>query len=209
MKLTKYNKLQKKAPTGIEAGGMFQIGNLKMKKVMLADLGDGAFTDESIKVKPNKAGDGIVLKCTDKSRLQKGLVKAGFNPIHVKIVKGKKHWIAFLGEFELQTVLSSGSKPAIAAPKPKQLSAPKQAPTPLTCGYNEHGELIVVKAQPKAKKAKAKPKKKALTPEQIEALEKQYANPLHILDADGNVIAVTSATNPKMGKKKIKIEVPF
>ena len=66
--------------------------NCVIKKIMLLELDDGAFTDDSVKVKPHKGGIGIVLKCTCRDRL---LLAVSAAKIPAKIVKGSKHWIAF------------------------------------------------------------------------------------------------------------------
>lgn len=92
--------LQNKAPTQI------QLGNLTIKQVMIADLGDGAFTDHSIKIKPNKKGPGVVLKCTNLKRLVAGLATAGIDPRLVKITKGSKHFIAFVEQGSKVTTLA-------------------------------------------------------------------------------------------------------
>lgn len=78
---------------------MLTLGeNLNVKQMFIADVGDGAFTDDSVKVKPNRNGSGLVLKCVCLKRLHKALKQAGFDPHTVKIIKGSKHFIAFLGE---------------------------------------------------------------------------------------------------------------
>lgn len=64
---------------------------MQVKEVILLDLNDGAFTDNSVKVKPHKGGAGVVLKCTSQTRLLKALAQAC---IPAKVVKGKKHWVA-------------------------------------------------------------------------------------------------------------------
>lgn len=73
-----------------------QLGNLGIKQVMIADLGDNAFTDDCIKIKPNKKGQGVVLKCTNAKRLIAGLAQAGIDPRLVEIKKGRKHFIAIV-----------------------------------------------------------------------------------------------------------------
>ena len=106
---------------------VLSIGNLKIKQVMIADIGDGAFTDSSIKVKPHKSGEGIVLKCTDLDRLKKGLVEAGFNPTFTKIIKGNKHFIAFVGHVVIQSnLLDQQNHQALAQPKLKLLPELKE-----------------------------------------------------------------------------------
>jgi hypothetical protein len=87
----KSNTLTQNAPKAM------QLGNLTIKQVMIADLGDGAFTDQSIKIKPNKKGPGVVLKCTDRKRLVAGLAQAGIDAGMVQIKRGGKHWIAIVG----------------------------------------------------------------------------------------------------------------
>lgn len=67
-----------------------------LKQVMVLDTNDGAFIDESVKVKPHKTDARIlVLKCTDPKRLvdaakAMGLALAGIP------VKGTKHFILFV-----------------------------------------------------------------------------------------------------------------
>lgn len=75
----------------------FKIGNLTFKSVLVADTGDGAFTDQSVKIKPNTEGPGFVFKCVDRKRLEVALLAAGFNPTQVEIKKGNKHWVAIPG----------------------------------------------------------------------------------------------------------------
>jgi hypothetical protein len=65
---------------------------MTVKKTILLDLADGAFTDNSVKVKPHSSGVGVVLKCTSRERLLKALAQAG---IEATIQKGRKHYIAF------------------------------------------------------------------------------------------------------------------
>ena len=86
--------------------------------MFLADMGDGAFTDDCVKVKPHKSGTGMVLKCVSRARLEKALQKAGFAPDKVKVVKGRKHFIAMLGE-------EVGMSPALSAPDQKQIGGGK------------------------------------------------------------------------------------
>ena len=112
MKMTTTKKTSIQKPT-TNKGPMMYLGNLAMKSVMLADLGDGAFTDSSIKIKPHKNGVGIVLKCTDKGRLLAGLVQAGLNPAFVKIVKGRKHYVAILSKAPMISQLPSGGMKAL------------------------------------------------------------------------------------------------
>lgn len=82
-------------PTHSDPKGMF-LGHLGIKQVMIADMQDGAPIDASIKIKPNRNGLGLVLKCVDKGRLIAGLAQAGVDYRLVRIVRGQKHWIAFL-----------------------------------------------------------------------------------------------------------------
>lgn len=89
---TSNGTVQKMGPAGM------MLGNLGIKQVMIADIGDGAFTDQSIKVKPNKTGPGFVLKCTDRARLLAGLAQAGVDPRLVEIKRGSKHWVAFVNK---------------------------------------------------------------------------------------------------------------
>ena len=83
------NKKQKQALASAQAEqALLAIG---MKKTMLLDLGDGAFTDQSVKIRPNTDGTGIVMKCTSEKRLLEALTRAN---IQAKVFKGSKHWIA-------------------------------------------------------------------------------------------------------------------
>ncbi len=82
------------------------LGNLQIKSVMLADLGDGCYTDDSVKIKPNTNGIGLVLKCVNKARLLRALAQAGFDPAKVRIQKGSKHYIAFLTSATKNTTLA-------------------------------------------------------------------------------------------------------
>lgn len=97
---------------------------LKVKHVMLLDTGDGAFTDHSIKVKPHNTDPSIlVFKCTKKARLLQAMKDAGLKPI-TKIIKGSKHWIAFVGAQEFGLALASGNHSfALPSSTTKQLGA--------------------------------------------------------------------------------------
>lgn len=100
MPIVKYNKkaLATKAPKK----------GLKLKQVMVLDLGDGAFTDKSVKVRPHKTdANRVVFKCVSLKRLKKALADAGIRV--AQIVKGKKHFIAFIGVAEYQAALSAGN----------------------------------------------------------------------------------------------------
>jgi len=74
------------------------LGNLALKSCFIADLGDGAYLDASIKIKPNRSGPGFVMKCTDRERLLAGLAKADIDPRLVRVERGRKHWIAFVNQ---------------------------------------------------------------------------------------------------------------
>lgn len=92
-KTTQFSSLQ---PLNKNTSLMPGLGNLQIKKLMIADMGDGAHTDHCVKVKPNRSGQGFVLKCTDRNRLTAAIAHAGIDPRLVKIVKGRKHFVAFV-----------------------------------------------------------------------------------------------------------------
>lgn len=97
------------APTSIAAP---MLGQLKIKQVFVADTGDGAFTDQSVKIKPNKNGPGLVLKCVDLERLKTVIYQAnpGYAPSAAVIRKGSKHFIHVLGEQKsMRPALQSGA----------------------------------------------------------------------------------------------------
>lgn len=110
-KLTKYEGgAVAKTTTGALAKGGAAQKPIKVKHVMLLDTGDGAFTDQSVKVKPCRGDDRkLVLKCTDPQRLldaakRMGLALAGAP------TKGAKHWILFVWKAQFgEKLLSQGA----------------------------------------------------------------------------------------------------
>lgn len=80
---------------------------LKLKQVLIIDSGDGAFTDASVKVKPADGNPAqMVFKCIDKARLLMQLAASGIKPI--KVVKGTKHYIAFVHATDVTAALAGG-----------------------------------------------------------------------------------------------------
>jgi hypothetical protein len=95
---------------------------LKAKHVMLIDAGDGAYTDDSVKVKPDRDNpDQVVFKCIDAARLLRVLTDAGL--CATRVVKGAKHHIAFVDAAAFQASLTShASSPLLGVSAPKLLS---------------------------------------------------------------------------------------
>lgn len=106
---------------------------IKVKHVMLLDTGDGAFIDESVKVKPHKTDDAkLAVKCTDLTRLFDALERMGLTLVGPP-VKGAKHYIAF--------VWKKGFGDAL-------LSQGAMAEGPMLDAHT--GEAVAVKALPEA-----------------------------------------------------------
>ena len=105
---TEPNMLTKSNHNAIATNTNKPCKGIKVKKVLLIDSGDGCFTDASVKVKEYR-GDAsrMVLKCTSYKRLMQALADAGLKG---KVIKGNKHYIAFVGTEELQHALSVGSQ---------------------------------------------------------------------------------------------------
>jgi len=93
MKMTFSGKNKPAKPT---INALFSIADLCVQQVFIADVGDGAFLDDAVKIKPNRHGPGIVMKCIDSRRLKIALQRAGYDPEKTKIVRGRKHFIAFI-----------------------------------------------------------------------------------------------------------------
>lgn len=87
---------------------------LKLKQVLIIDSGDGAFTDASVKVKPADGNPAqMVFKCTDKARLLTQLAASGITPI--KVVKGSKHFIAFVHTTDVTKALPGNAQKTFSA----------------------------------------------------------------------------------------------
>lgn len=78
---------------------------LLVKHVMVLDTEDGAFTDDSVKVKPDRKDPSrVVFKCVDAGRLLTALSRAGL--CAARVVRGRKHYVAWVDAQEFQTALS-------------------------------------------------------------------------------------------------------
>lgn len=114
--LTKYNKQQIAQHTTTAPVQK----PVTLKHIMLLDTGDGAFTDESVKVKPCKGDDRkLVLKCTDPQRLldaakRMGLALAG------KPTQGTKHFILFVWKQDFGLKLNAQAAQQALPPKTAQ-----------------------------------------------------------------------------------------
>lgn len=79
---------------------------LSLKKILILDTKDGAFTDSSVKIKEDREDPSrVVLKCVNRVCLLKALKGAGIKPM--KIIKGRKHWIAFVCLHDFQKALTA------------------------------------------------------------------------------------------------------
>ena len=88
-------------------------GGIVLKSVLIIDTGDGAFTDDSVKIKPHRTNPALqVWKCTDRARLVKALASAG---ITASITRGRKHFVAVVGVAAVAAALAA--KPASHALK--------------------------------------------------------------------------------------------
>lgn len=85
-------------------------------KCVVMDTHDGAFTDESVKIKPHKTdARKVVLKCTDPHRLAKAVAQMGVKACG-PMIKGAKHYIVVAWKDSLQKALGGGGvqhKPAL------------------------------------------------------------------------------------------------
>lgn len=80
---------------------------ITMKNVMLLDGGDGAFVDESVKVKPFIGDDQkLMLKCVDARRLLSTVSRLGLVPAS-PLQRGTKHFMLAVWKAGLGAALSS------------------------------------------------------------------------------------------------------
>lgn len=72
------------------------LPTVQLKQVLLLDVGDGAFIDHSVKIKPHKTNPHkLAIKCTNGPRLLKALQALGLKPCGAPI-KGTKHYIVIV-----------------------------------------------------------------------------------------------------------------
>lgn len=125
-------KTSKKSLTKKSCGPLTTPGaphGIKIKHVMLLDTGDGAYTDQSVKVKPHKSNPKkLCLKCTDAKRLLDAVKRMGLT-VCSPMIRGSKHFILFVWKNEFgDLMLSQGhaAMPALPAPTAKPVKAPKK-----------------------------------------------------------------------------------
>lgn len=84
---------------------------ITLKQVAILDTGDGAYIDQSVKVKPHrKDARKLVLKCVDLKRLTAAVTGLKLTPCGAP-VRGSKHWVVIVWKTGFSDALLAQGSP--------------------------------------------------------------------------------------------------